>query len=155
MAIASLAWNTVAAAEPKIQVVYDEVGVAVINISDRPQDITSLSFQGETGSGTAKPLFEAAQWEQRGLGPVAALAGGACYQLINPSQNSLKLDPGEAPAKPSACQFSQGWLLALDRGWRFWTSENGGENFRVLYAGQLIKTCKIAQGKCQFTLPKP
>jgi len=153
--LTALTWGGAVAADAKIQMVYDDAGIALINLSGRPLDITGLSFQRVAETGEVIASFAATQWDQSGLGPARALPGGACYQLLNPSQVPVHLDPGEAPAKPAACRVSQGWLLALKQDWQFWTDEGGGGTFRVLYAAQVIQTCQIAEGSCLFTLPGP
>jgi hypothetical protein len=145
VAIAALAWGGVAAAEAKVQVVFDDVSMAMINLSGRPLDVSGLSFQRFSELGVTIASFAATQWEQSGLGPVRALPAGACYQLLSPKQASLQLSPGEAPVKPAACRVSQGWLLASDEAWQFWTADSGGGTFQVLYAGQVIHTCQIAE----------
>jgi hypothetical protein len=155
VAITALTWGGAVAADAKLQLVYNNTGMALINLSGRPLDVTGLSFQRVAETGEVTASFAAAQWDQSGLGPARALPGGACYQLLRPNQFPLHLDPGEAPAKPSACRVSQGWLLAVEPGWQFWTAESGGGTFRVLYADRVIQSCQIAEGSCQFTLPEP
>jgi hypothetical protein len=152
--ISTLAWGEAAAAEAKVQIVFDDVGMSLINLSGRPLDVSGLSFQRFSELGVTIASFAATQWEQSGLGPVSALPAGACYQLLSPNQVSLQLKPGEAPLKPAGCRVSQGWLLASDGVWQFWTAEAGGGTFQVLYARQVIQTCQIAEGRCQFTLPE-
>jgi hypothetical protein len=154
VAIAAFTWGGVAAAQAKVQIVYDDMGMAIINLSGRPLDVSGLSFQRFSELGVTIASFAATQWEQSGLGPVSALPAGACYQLLSPHQVSPQLKPGEAPLKPAGCRVSQGWLLAPDGVWQFWTAEAGGGTFQVLYAGQVIHTCQIAEGRCQFTLPE-
>ena len=155
VSIAAFAWGGATAADAKIQMVYDNAGMAVINLSGRPLDIASLSFQRVAESGEVTASFAATQWEQSGLGPAGALPDKACYQLMNLSQVPQPISPGEAPDKPAACQVSQGWLFAVNNNWQFWTAESGGNSFKVLYAGRTIHTCRIAEGSCQFTLPEP
>jgi hypothetical protein len=150
-----LTWGGAVAADAQIQIVYNDTGMALINLSGGPLDVTGLSFQRVAETGQVTASFAATQWDQSGLGPAQALPGGACYQLLSPGEVPLHLDPGEAPAKPAACRVSQGWLLAVEPGWRFWTSDGGGETFQVLYAARVIQTCQIAVGSCQFTLPEP
>jgi serine/threonine protein kinase len=152
--ISTLAWGEAAAAEAKVQLVFDDVGMSLINLSGKPLDVSGLSFQRFSELGVTIASFAATQWEQSGLGPVSALPAGACYQLLSPHQVSPQLKPGEAPLKPAGCRVSQGWLLAPDGVWQFWTAEAGGGTFQVLYAGQVIHTCQIAEGRCQFTLPE-
>ena len=155
VALTALTWVGAVAADAKIQMIYDDTGMALINLSGRPLDVTALSFQRAAETGEVTASFAATQWDQSGLGPARALPGGACYQLLNPGQTSLQLSPGEAPAKPVACRVSQGWLLAAKLGWQFWTADGGGGTFQVLYAGRVIHTCQVTEGSCQFTLPGP
>ncbi len=155
VAIAALAWGGAVAAEAKIQMVYDDAGMAVINISGKPLDVSSLSFRRLAETGEVSASFAATQWELSGLGPAKALPGGACYQLLSQGPVLLQLSPGEAPVKPASCRVSQGWLLALKPSWQFWTAGSGGGTFQVLYSEKVIHTCQIAAGSCQFTLPEP
>jgi hypothetical protein len=152
VSVAALAWGGAAAADAKVQIVYDNAGMAVINLSGRPLDITGLSFQRVAETGEVSASFAATQWVQSGLGPANALPDKACYQLLNPIQISPHLSPGESPVKPAACRVSQGWLLAVNQNWQFWTAGSAGGSFQVLYAGQAIHTCRIAAGSCQFAL---
>jgi hypothetical protein len=155
IAITALTWGGATAAGAKVQMVYDTTGMALINLSGGPLDVTGLSFQRVAETGEVTASFAATQWDQSGLGPTRALPGGACYQLLSPSQIPVHLDPGDAPAKPAACRVSQGWLLAANQDWQFWTAEGGGGTFQVLYAARVIQTCQIREGTCQFTLPEP
>jgi hypothetical protein len=154
LAVAAAAWRRGTASKPDFEIVYDDTGVAVMNTSGGPQDLTNLTFRRVSDSGAVTASFPALQWVRSGLGPVNALQAGACFQLLLPDPGSLPLIPGKAPAKPDACQVSQGWLLAQDPDWRFWLVQDQSQAFQVLSGQRVIQTCQISEGSCQFSLPK-
>ena len=151
----ALARGETVVANAKVQMVYNQDGAAVINISGRPLDLSTLTFQRVSESGEVTASFPAIQWFKIGARPAKLLLAGACYQLLPPDTVSLSFTPGEAPLKPDGCQASQGWLLALNPEWQFWQAQGTSQTIRVLYGQQVIQTCPIAAGSCQFTLPEP
>jgi hypothetical protein len=139
----------------RVQLVYNQDGAAVINISGKPLDLSGLTFQRVSESGEVSASFPAAQWNKIGPRPNNLLPAGACYQLLPPDSGSLSFTPGEAPLQPDGCQVSQGWLLALNPDWQFWQARGEGQAIRVMVGQQVIQVCPIAAGSCQFTLPEP
>jgi len=162
--VAALLWGRAQATTSDILVVYDASGMAVVNLSGGPLDLSDLTFQRVSPTGQATTSFSAIEWEKAGLQPVSRLGAGACYQLLNPAAELAPLTPGEAPAKPDKCKVSQGWLLAGQPDWLFWVPEGNNQAFQVRYQGRVIHTCQISQDSqasqgaresCQFTLAGP
>lgn len=152
---AVLARSVETGASPKIQMVYDEAGVAVINQSNLPLDLTSLAFQRISVFGEVTASFPAARWIQSGLTTSQDLPPGACYLLLSPGNASSLIKPGETPEKPAGCKIAQGWLVAIHPDLQFWVGQADSDQFQVIFEGQNIQTCQIAERGCEFYLPRP
>ncbi len=137
-----------------LQIVYNPSAVAVVNISTEPLRLTNLAFERVSDQGIVTAKFSANKWDQVNLSSLETLPSGGCYQLLWSEADDLKLSTEESPAMPPICELSQGWLVALEEDWLFWTPEGVGSVFRVVQNGRLIHTCRIAEGRCRFHLPQ-
>jgi len=154
-ATAVLARSAETGANAKVQMVYDEAGVAVINQSNQPLELTSLAFQRISATGEVTASFPAARWIQSGLTTSQNLPPGACYLLLSPGNTSSRIKPGETPEKPAGCKIAQGWLVAIHPDLQFWVAQADSDQFQVMFEGQNIQTCRIAERGCEFYLPRP
>jgi len=152
---AVLAMSVETGAKVKVQMVYDEAGVAVINQSNLPMELTNLAFQRISATGEVTASFPGARWMQPGLTTDRELQPGACTLLLSPGNASLKIKPGETPEKPAGCKIVQGWLVAIHPDLQFWTAQADSDQFQVIFEGQNIHTCEIVEQSCEFYLPRP
>lgn len=139
---------------PNVQIFYDQSAFAVVNVSDMPVDLSNLIFQRLSGQGTVDAAFSTEQWGRVNAETPAVLPAGDCLQLLRPGINNFPLVPGKAPAKPSSCDVSQGWLVANYKAWQFWVLDGDSSRFQVIQNGQIVHTCRIPDGKCDFFLPR-
>jgi hypothetical protein len=149
---AAFARNQELMPSPNLQLIYNDSAIAVVNASGYPVNMTAVTFQRLSDQGMISAEFSAEQWRKVDSSSQAVLPPGACYQLVRPDGENLSLSPGEAPGKPSSCEVSQGWLVASDQGWDFWTANGQASRFRVVQNDRLIQTCRIPAGECQFHL---
>jgi len=136
-----------------VHIIYSGPAVAVVNSSYSPVDLSDVVFQRLSDQGTVTASFSAEEWDRVNPGALKRLASGDCFQLVRSQSNQLELTPGNAPAKPSSCDISQGWLVAPDGRSLFWTPDGDGVRFRVIRDDQVIHECRIAAGTCDFYLP--
>lgn len=135
-----------------IRVVYTESAVAVINISDEPISFADLVFERLSDQGAVTAAFAAEQWKQLSSSS-EGLGQGNCLQLLRAEATDLELTPANAPAKPAECDVSQAWLMAQDQAWNFWLPDGSGSRFHIVLDEQVVHTCDIADGSCEFYLP--
>jgi hypothetical protein len=136
-----------------VHIIYSGPAVAVVNSSYSPVDLSDVVFQRLSDQGIVTASFSAGEWDRVNTGALKRFASGDCFQLVRSQSNQLELTPGNAPAKPSSCDVSQGWLVVPDRRSLFWTPDGDGERFRVVRGDQVIHECLIAAGTCDFYLP--
>jgi hypothetical protein len=135
-----------------VEIVYDESAVAVVNRSNTAIDLSNLVFQRLSDQGNVTAAFPAKQWDRVNPGVLKELPAGDCFQLLRFGSENFYLVPGTAPAKPPTCKESQGWLVAADRAWQFWTRQDNGTHFQILQGERIIHQCRIADGMCDFYL---
>jgi serine/threonine protein kinase len=135
------------------QIIYDESAIALVNFSNTPIDLSNVTFQRLTDQGTIVAAFSAEEWGWVNPETLNVLPAGDCVQLLRPEFNKFSITPGAAPAKPSSCDVSQGWLVATNDAWLFWIPGGEGELFQVVQNGQVVRTCRITDGSCEFFLP--
>jgi serine/threonine protein kinase len=144
-----------ASTPPNVQVVIDESGVTLTNISQAPLDLSSLSFRRVSNSDLVDAEFQAAQWDRLPEPGKEVLPAGACYQLLLPDSGPLTLITGTPQPRPPDCQDLVGWLAADQPGWEFWLPQIGETTFQVIQDDKLIKTCPTQAGQCEFFLAQP
>ena len=140
---------------PGIWLTYDSTAVNLTNKSGVPVDLAGVGFRRISGDGTATAAFPAFRWILLSGSAPLNLQPDACYQLLRAETASLKLKPGSALPIPNTCRELQGWLVDIDQDWLFWIPEGNSTSFQVINNGQLIQTCSIASGSCEFTLTQP
>lgn len=136
-----------------VEIVYHESAVAVINLSNAPIDLSNLVFQRLSDQGNVTAAFSVEQWDRINPGALSEVSKGNCFQLVRFNSRNMPLTPGSAPAKPTACRVSQGWLVASDEAWHFWIPEANSAYFQIVRGDLVIQKCRIADGVCRFNLP--
>ena len=144
-----------ASTPPNIQVVIDETGMTLTNISQAPLNLSGLTFRRLSNSDMVVAEFQTAQWNRLPEPGKEVLPAGACYQLLLPDSSSLTLMSGTPQPRPPACQDLIGWLAVDQPAWEFWLPQSGEGTFQVLQDDKVIKTCPIQAGQCEFFLAQP
>lgn len=155
VASAALVHRVQASTPPNLQVVIDQDGVTVTNISQVPVDISGLSFRRLSESGEEVAGFQASQWERLPATSKGVLQAGACYQLLEPDTGSLAFATGTPQPRPSECLELVGWLSVEKPDWVFWSPQGGTTTFQVVQDGKIVKTCPVQVGQCDFYLSPP
>ena len=137
-----------------VQIFYDQSAFTVVNSSNMPVDLSNLIFQRLSSQGTVDAAFSTQQWGRVNDQTSVVLPAGDCLQLLRPGVDNAPLVPGKAPAKQSSCDVSQGWLVATNKQWQFWILDSDSSRFQVLQNGQIVHTCRIIDGECDFFLPQ-
>ena len=140
---------------PGILLTYDGAAINLTNKSGVPVDLSGVAFRRISADGTATAAFPAFRWILLSGSAPLRLQPDACYQLLRAEAASLKLKPGSALPIPNTCRELQSWLVDIDQDWLFWIPEGNSASFQVINNGQLIQTCSIASGSCEFTLAQP
>jgi serine/threonine protein kinase len=152
--VAFIRFAPVRPSQPGIMMTYDNAAISLTNQSNAPIDLSKVVFRQLTADGKLAATFLASDWLQLPANSAQKLEPGACYQLIDPNKSSIRLTPGDAPPKPTACNKLQAWMTAGAQDWLFWVSRDGSTSFQVLLNGRVIRTCPIAAGVCEFILTR-
>jgi hypothetical protein len=155
VASAALVRHAQASAPPNLQLVIDQAGITVTNVSRAPVNLSGLSFRHLSDTGDVLAEFQASQWERLPEPGKGVLPAGACYQLLDRSSGSLDLTTGTPQPRPHDCQNLLGWLAVEQPGWKFWSPQGGATIFQVLQDGKTLKTCPVQAGQCDFYLAQP
>ncbi|MCS6834706.1 MAG: CAP domain-containing protein [Anaerolineae bacterium] len=116
-----------------IRLIRDDLGVTLINSSERVQDLSDLVFESESG------VFVAEQWNTPNLTrPLNRYPHGDCLQVW--AVGSLGLP------KPRECRYRHAWVAVAEDA-QFWRSSE----YRVRSGSQVIATCRM--DVCEFNLP--
>jgi serine/threonine protein kinase len=152
---AAIVHRVQASTPPNVQVVIDQTGMTVTNISQAPLNLSGLSFRSLSNSDVVVAEFQAAQWNRLPEPGKQVLPAGACYQLLLPDSGALSFATGTPQPRPPDCQDLVGWLVADDPGWEFWLAQSGETTFQVIQDEKVIMTCPVQAGKCEFFLAQP
>jgi serine/threonine protein kinase len=155
VASAAIVRRAQASTPSNIQLVFDQAGVTVINISQAPLNISGLSFRSLSNTGKVVGEFQATQWDRLPEPSKGVLPAGACYQLLASTSGSLALATGTPQPRPQNCQDLVGWLAVESSGWEFWLPQSAETSFEVIQNGKIIGTCSVQAGKCEFFLAQP
>lgn len=155
VASAAIVRRVQASTPPNIQLVFDQNGVTLTNISQVPLNISGLSFRRLSKSGNAVGEFQAEQWDRLPEPGKGVLPAGACYQLLVVGTGSLASAASTPQPRPQNCQDLVGWLAVEQPGWEFWLPQNGETDFEVIQNKKIIETCSIQAGLCDIFLAQP
>ncbi len=144
-----------ASTPPNLQMVFEQTGVTLTNISQAPLNLSGLSFRRLADSGDVSAEFQAAQWDRLPDPGKGVLPPGACYQLLASDSGSLALATGTPQPRPQDCQHLVGWLAVEQPGWEFWLPQSGETDFQAIQDGKVIATCSLQAGQCRFFLAQP
>lgn len=131
----------------EIRLEYDESSILLTNISERPQNLSNILFEGDkTGE------FYAYDWrevlpETNGRNVIFSFRSEGCVQLN-----------ATADAEFPSCRFYNFWMLRSSSGTHFWLASEGNEEFFVYDTSvtprRLIGVCNIEEGACEFAVPE-
>jgi serine/threonine protein kinase len=155
VASAAIVRRVQASTPSNIQLVFDQTGITLTNISQVPINISGLAFRRLSKSGDVVGEFQAAQWDRLPEPGKGVLPAGACYQLLAAGSSSLSLAAGTPQPRPQSCQNLVGWMAVEQPGWEFWLPQSGETNFEVVLNSKVIETCPVQDGQCEFFMSQP
>jgi|GEM_PF-949065 len=119
-----------------VRLAYSPTSFALINTSGRDLDLSRLAFESDSG------VMVASRWNVESLSrPLSAFPSGDCLQLWQAGT--------EFQAIPNGCNYRHAWIaVSVDQ--IFWVNTN---SFRVRRDAELLTTCSISAGACDFALP--
>lgn len=118
---------------------YDGDLLTMTNIGMRRLDLTRLEFAQRLADGSER-VFRASQWGSGGFN-VARFNPGDCVQVWT--------DAFVSRGAPTEC-VRQSWRSVSRPRW-FWIASESSESFVVRDAGDVLATCDIAAGTCEFS----
>jgi serine/threonine protein kinase len=133
--------------------VYTDAAMTVINISDDDLSLVDVTFKRVPVRNASEATFSASIWNQTTSQTVENLLAGDCYQLLRPDETSSDTQPN-AIFLPM-CDSFRGVLVARDEEWTIWMPDGDSTEFLVLRGEQIIHTCRLSDGRCEFYLPQP
>lgn len=134
---ADLVAESTADAPADIQLIVEQYGVTLINVSGQPLDLSRLTFVGDSTS------LDAQRWEIPQLSRrLDQFPAGDCLQVWAAGESS-------DPMVPTECGVRHGWIFA-PQSEQFWSD---GESFLVLNNNISIGTCSTANRVCGLSLP--
>jgi serine/threonine protein kinase len=130
-----------------ILLVYDGDSLLLVNQAPYDIDVDPLLLQAvDPDSGQ---LLDFAVSDLRGgATPTDALPPDTCFHIW---RMNLNVNPAAMPYE-SVCATRGAWRAVSPPHW-FWISSEPGAAFDVLLFGQVIATCPIDAGRCEFSIP--
>ncbi|HLF03073.1 MAG TPA: protein kinase, partial [Anaerolineales bacterium] len=127
----------------KFVVFYNDNSFYLLNASDSNSAVTPLAFERLNASGQPLNRFDGWRWAEY-------------YPTINPDRcMSLEIINSQPVLRPQECNELYNSVRTPDRSdnYVFWTTQEGANEFRVLWNDEEIARCQIADGRCEFFLP--
>ena len=131
------------AVEANLLLVYDDIAAHVINVSDVTLSLVGVTFERVSADGAVTAEFAASVWEDA---DVSALSPTNCLQVLIP------IDEYE---RDEACKSVQDFEPSAPQDLRFWIGSANSSEFNVFLHDEIIQTCAIQNGQCEFFLPQP
>ncbi len=128
---------------PPVILVYDGDAFALINRSDRPVDVSGLTFARTDATGR-RLSFSSDQWSG-GSQPPSALPPGDCFQIWRSGLAST------ADLQPLSCARRHAWSEVGPLRW-FWFGGDADAVFEVRRDDDLLATCPLGAGTCELPL---
>lgn len=119
-------------ADGNILLLYDEVSFTLRNQSQQTRSLEGITFSSASG-----------QWEARawGLSVYNNIPAGKCLRLRDATVGQRQ--------PPASCRDQIFGLQEVGQSALFWV---GVDSFDVLRSGQVLATCRIADGSCLITI---
>lgn len=124
-----------------VRLVYDPASAALINISGSPISVSGLEFVRVDFQGNPTAAFNAELWTGV-TGKATALPPGDCLMV-----NSRKT------TRPAECASAWGFITTSQEKLYFWLQTSDSSQFQVWKDNNLLQTCEIPAGSCEFYLP--
>ena len=131
----------------EILLIYDADSLLLINEAAYTIDVDPLVFQAQAPD-TGEVLDFALADLRGGATPTDALTPDTCFHIW---RMNLNVNPAAMPYE-SYCTTRGAWRAVSPPHW-FWISAEPGATFDVLLFGQVIATCPIDAGRCEFSVP--
>ena len=131
----------------EILLIYDADSLLLVNAAAYTIDVDPLVFQAQAPD-TGEVLDFALADLRGGATPTDALTPDTCFHIW---RMNLNVNPAAMPYE-SYCTTRGAWRAVSPPHW-FWISAEPGATFDVLLFGQVIATCPIDAGRCEFSVP--
>jgi hypothetical protein len=122
---------------------YDENSLYLLNLSRVTRSISGFSFERVGKQGERLNFFGGWDW-------------GVYYSKITPNRcTAIELYESPPFLKPPECRGPYLSLINPRREARtnFWTSSEGGQEFRVRWLFEEVARCPVGAGMCEFRIP--
>lgn len=120
-----------------VRLVYTEDSFTILNTSGTTIDLVGLGFSSRNGT------LSINQWDTEFLSrPLYAFPSGDCLQ-------AWPLHLSEWPSKTGDCNLRHAWIAVNDTN-TFWID---ADYFTVSRSGNVITTCRVDDGRCEFNFP--
>jgi serine/threonine protein kinase len=126
--------------EAQLRLEYDSNSLLLVNISSRSLNLAGVEFVQSLPDGSRR-TYRASQWSSSSFS-VMALRPRGCVHIWTDS--FVLLDP------PTDCT-RQSWRAVSRPRW-FWISNREDATFEVYLDGELLTTCLVDAGSCEFAL---
>lgn len=118
-----------------IRLIITPQSVTLLNISGRDLDLRDLVFSSDSAS------FAAINWVTQPLSrPLGQFTAGDCLQVWGLGSDEQAL--------PAGCFVRHGWIVVPENQ-QFWANTS---SFRVETFGNILATCQVSAGICEFNL---
>ena len=125
-------------ASAPVELIYDAKSLVLINRSDEPVDVSSITFVQSVDDGQDLE-FSTLRWAG-GAVPTSALPSGDCFQVL-----TTNVVVGDTPP---TCNVRHKWDQASVTHW-FWISDNPDATFEVRRGDEVLAECRIGDGECR------
>ena len=139
--------------EANVMLVYTDAAVTLINLSSDPLMLDGLFLSRSLDNNDQVTTPAVTLWEEITGRSGESIPAGDCYQIL-PQTNALA-DSSPNPILLPNCDTLQGWSVADEEDWAFWIPDETNEEFQVVQGEQIIHTCSLVAGFCEFYLPQP
>ncbi len=139
--------------EANVMLVYTDTAVTLINLSSVPLILDGLVLSRSPDNGNQVATPSVALWEEIAGQFGEPIPAGNCYQVLH--QTNVLAGSSPDPILVPECDTLQGWSVADEEDWIFWIPDETNEEFQVLQGDQIIHTCSLIDGFCEFYLPQP
>ena len=134
---------------PNLRLLYDSGVVTLLNISAEPVALGNLTLRRVSSDGSPSPSFQLSALRGVAGCSLDALPAGDCLQIL--STDAVR---ERGPRRPGDCGTLRGWLATRETNQLFQRMAEG-DSFELLRDDQVLLSCPLADGSCQFLVAQP
>jgi len=123
---------------------YNDTSFYILNKSNVSRSVSGFVFERIGNDGVTQQKFEGWHWEEN----FSNIQPNRCVSLKIYKVPDPYLDPLECDKRTLSTLFPR-----MDSDELFWTSDDSGDSFRILWLGEEIVRCEIEAGTCDFFVP--